>query len=1091
MKRSILVLSILLAAASLIVTAATDKPLLLQTPALSRTEIAFAYAGDLWIVGRAGGAAKRLTTGAGIERDPCFSSDGAQIAFTGEYDGNVDVYVVPAKGGVPRRVTYHPGQDQIVAWSLDDRQLLFRSARTSSTFVNRLFSIPAEGGFPSEIPLPTVEEASYAPSGSRLAYVPLGRAFRTWKRYRGGRTTPIWIADLADSRIEKIPRENSNDFAPMWIGDNVYFLSDRNGPVTLFRYDTRSRDVAQVLPNDGLDIKSASAGPGAIVYEQFGAVHLFDLKSGKPQRVDIQVSGDMPEVRPRLDKVARFISVSLLSPTGARALFAARGEIFTVPAEKGDVRNLTRTAAVAERDPSWSPDGKRIAYFSDESGEYALHLRAQNGMGDVEKISLASSPTFYYTPVWSPDSKKIAYTDKRLNVWYVDLEKKAPTLVDTDIYDGPKRVRELEWSPDSRWLTYTKQLQNYLRVVMVYSLETTSKHQLTDGMSDVAYPVFDRDGKHLYFTASTDFGLTVGWRDMSSIARPVTRSVYVAVLAKDSPSPLEPESDEEKPADAATTPDAKKEKEDAVTVRIDVENIGQRILALPIPARNYTGLKAGKAGTLFLLESELVFLPSVSSGNRTLQKFDLKTRKVEKVLEGLAAFDISQNGEKMLFRQGERWAISGTAAPPKPGEGTLQVDGLEAWVDPRAEWKQMYRESWRIQRDFFYDPGFHGLDLKAAERRYEPYLEGVASRGDLNYLFAEMMGELTASHLGVGGGSTPEVRRVRGGLLGADYRIENGRYRFDRIYNGENWNPQLRAPLTQPGVNVVAGEYLLSVNGRELRAPESIYSFFEAMAGKAVKLRVGQDPNGAGSREVTVTPIDSEGALRNLAWIEENRRKVDRMSDGRLAYVYLPDTAFGGYINFNRYYFSQIGKQGAIIDERFNGGGFTADYIIDYLRRPLMNYRTTRDGADFTTPLGSIYGPKAMLINEYAGSGGDALPFYFRKTGIGPLIGKTTWGGLVGGLGGFPLLMDGGVVVPPAVGFWNPATGAWEVENFGVRPDIEVDYDPQAVRAGRDPQLEKAVEVLLAELKKNPPPAHKKPPFPVYHKAPITSSGKN
>ncbi|HKA18140.1 MAG TPA: PDZ domain-containing protein, partial [Blastocatellia bacterium] len=1096
MKRLILTVILLRVLAGLS-DASTIKPLLLQSPTLSRTAIVFVYGGDLWVVGRGGGMATRLTVGPGIETDPCFSPDGTQIAFTGEYDGNVDVYVMPATGGVPKRVTFHPGPDRVVGWTRDGKQVVFRSPRKSTSGFNRLFAVPVQGGLPTEIPLPMGEEASYSPTGTHLAYVPLRQPFRTWKRYRGGATTTVWIANLADSSIEKIPRDNSNDFAPMWVENEVYFLSDRNGPVSLFCFDTRSKQVSQMFPNDGLDIKSASAGPGAIVYEQFGSINLFDLKTRRPQRIDIDLSGDLAEVRPRLDKVARNISAARLSPTGARALFEAHGEIFTVPGEKGDVRNLTRTSGAAERDPAWSPDGKRIAYFSDESGEYALYLRSQDGLGDPERISLGNPPTFYYSPVWSPDSKKIAYTDKRLGIWFIDLEKKVATRVDTDFYDGPRRALEVAWSPDSRWIAYTKQLRNYLRVAMVYSLETNTQHQLTDGMSDVAFPVFDKDGKYLFFTASTDFGLTVGWRDMSSIGRPLTRSVYVAVLSKELPSPLEPESDEEK-TDGGSPSEAQKQEVDKqadkqvaqrdqekpkdqkpVTVRIDLENIGQRVLALPIPARNYIAVSAGKPGILFLLEID----PISGAGGATLHKFDLKTRKTEKVIEGLGDFKLSHNGEKMLFRQGTRWAISSTASPPKPGEGTLAVENMETWVDPRMEWKQMYREAWRIQRDFFYDPAHHGLDLKAAERRYEPYLENIASREDLNYLFAEMMGELTASHLAVGGGSTPEVKRVPGGLLGADYSIETGRYRFARVFNGENWNPQLRAPLTQPGVAVVAGEYLLAVNGRELRAQDNIYSFFEATAGKIVKLRVGADPTGAGSREVTVTPIPNENGLRNLAWIEDNRRKVDEMSGGRLAYVYLPDTAFNGYASFNRYYFSQIGKDGVVIDERFNGGGLTADYIIDYLRRPLLNYRTTRDGADFTTPLGAIFGPKVMLINEYAGSGGDALPWYFRKTGIGPLIGKTTWGGLVGGLGGWPLLMDGGVVAPPSVGFWNP-TGSWDVENIGVPPDIEVDLDPKAVRLGRDPQLEKAVAVLLEELKKNPPPVHKKPPFPVYHKRP-------
>ncbi len=1063
------------------------QPLLLQQPTLSRTQIVFACAGDLWIAGREGGEAKRLTAGVGVESTPYFSPDGSLVAFTGEYDGNLDVYLVPAAGGVPRRLTYHPDPDRVAGWTPDGKSVLFRSPRTRHIRVVRLFTLPVDGVFPAELPLPMAEEGAFSPDGSRLAYVPLGRQIVTWKRYRGGRTMPIWIARLSDSAIEKVPRENSNDFSPMWIGSDVYFLSDRNGPVALFRHDTKTKKVTQALANAGLDFKNASAGPDAIIIEQFGSLLLYDLKSGKARKLDIRVSGDMPEVRPRLEKVDRRIAGGRLSPTGARAVFEARGEILTVPAEKGDVRNLTNTVAAAERDPSWSPDGKRIAYLSDESGEYLLHVRNQDGMGEPQKFKLSEPPGFYYGPLWSPDSKKIAYTDKRLNAWYLDVEKGAPTKIDTDIFDGPRRVSTVGWSPDSRWLAYTRQLRNSIRAIFVYSLETGARHQITDGMSDASHPVFDKDGKHLYFSASTDFGLTVGWRDMSSFNRPVTRSVYAVVLRKDLPSPLAPESDEEKAEPPKPPAEMEKPKEkEALVVKIDPDNISQRILALPIPARNYGWMVAGKAGVLFLIDSPFTQEPG-SGGGGVLFKFDLKTRKTDRVLDGVRAWDVSANGEKLLYRRGDAWAIASTGAPVKPGEGTLKLDGMEVRVEPRAEWRQMFREAWRQQRDFFYDPGHHGLDLEAAEKRYEPFLEGVSSRGDLSYLFMEMMSELTVSHLTIGGGSQPDVKRVRGGLLGADYKIENGRYRFAHVFNGESWNPQLRAPLTQPGVNVVAGEYLLAVNGRDLRSTDNLYSFFEATAGKSVLLRVGPNPATDGSREVTVIPVDNESGLRYLAWIEENRRKVDQMSGGRLAYVHLPDTAFGGYVNFNRYYFAQTDKEGAVIDERFNGGGAQADYIIDYMRRPLMAFRVTRDGEDFKAPLGAIFGPKAMLINEYAGSGGDVMPFYFRKAGIGPLIGKTTWGGLVGGLGGQPPLMDGGFVASPATGFYNPG-GSWEVENFGVKPDIEVELDPAAVRTGRDPQLEKAVEVLLTELKKNPPPKYRRPPFPNYHSGPARPS---
>lgn len=1074
--------------------AQTDKPLLLQKPTLNRTQIAFAYAGDLWIVGREGGEARRLTTGTGVETDPVFSPDGGTIAFTGEYDGNIDVYTVAASGGVPRRLTYHPGPDSALGWTPDGKQVLFSSTRNSHSprFV-RLFTISLEGGFPSELPLPMGSEASYSPDGAKLAYVPLSREpapgqafYQAWKRYRGGLATPIWIADLSNSQIEKVPRESSNDFNPMWVEGKVYFLSDRNGPVTLFAYETSTKKVTQIIRNDGLDIKSASAGPGAIVYEQFGGTYLLDLKSGAAHKLDIKVAGDLGGVRPRFEKVAARISAGALSPTGARAVFEARGEIFTVPADKGNARTLTNTPGAAERDPAWSPDGKRIAYFSDESGEYELHVRDQSGMGEVQKINLGNPPSFYYSPIWSPDSKKIAYTDKRLNLWYIQLEKGTPVKVDTNTYENPFRVMDPTWSPDSRWISYTKQLKNRLGVVFVYSLESGKSTQITDGLSDARFACFDKNGKYLYFTASTDIGPTTGWLDMSSFQHPVTRSVYVVVLRKDLPSPLAPESDEEKVQepdkadDPKPTPPADKTAEKKEPVNIDFENISQRILALPIPARNYQGMSAGKTGILFILESPPGTGDLEGTGELALHRFELEKRKAEKILEGIAAFDLSANGDKMLYRIGPGWFIAAATAPVKPGEGALKLDDAEVYVDPRAEWSQMYHEVWRIERDFFYDPAYHGLDLKAAEKKYKPYLENVAHRADLNYLFREMLGELTVGHLFIAGGDLPDVKKIKVGLLGADYKIDNGRYRFAQIYNGENWNPQLRAPLTQPGVNVQAGEYLLAVNGRNVRSADNVYSFFEETAGKTVVLRVGPDPGGANAREVTAVPVESEAGLRNLAWIEHNRRKVDQMSGGKLAYVYLPDTAGGGYTNFNRYYFAQINKEGAVIDERFNGGGTAADYIIDYMRRPLMNYWMTREGEDFTTPVGSIYGPKVMVINEYAGSGGDLMPWLFRRAGVGLLIGKRTWGGLVG-IYDYPQLVDGGTITAPRVAFWSP-DGTWDVENHGVAPDIEVEFDPQLWRAGRDPQLEKAVEVAMEALKKNPLPAHKKPAFPNYHK---------
>jgi tricorn protease len=1072
------------------------KPLLLRDPTVNRTHVVFTYAGDLWIVPREGGEASRLTTGVGAERSPRFSPDGKTVAFTAEYDGNVDVYTVPATGGIPKRLTYHPASDELAAWTPDGRQVLFVSGRASaSRRFDRLFTVPIDGVFPAELPLPMGWDGSYSPDGARLAYTPLPPAFNAWKRYRGGMASYIWLATLNDSSIEKIPREDSNDFNPMWIGDKVYFLSDRGGPITLFSYDTKAKKVTQVVQNAGLDIKSASASPDAIAYEQFGSLHLYDLKSGKTRKLDITIHGDMLAVRPKYEKVGNRMTNGAISPSGVRAIFEARGEILTVPAEKGDVRNLTATPGVAERDPSWSPDGKWIAYFSDESGEYALHLRDQKGMGEVKKIDLGNPPSFFYSPTWSPDSKKIAYSDKRLNLWYVDIDKAAPVKIDT-----VRRGFALDpsWSPDSRWIVYTKALQSWYSAVFVYSLEEAKAHQVTDGLSDAGHPVFDKNGKQLYFTASTDIGPRVFGFDMSSYPHRPTRSVYLCVLRKDLPSPLAPESDEErvgevkkeekkdeKPegdkadekkgdASPATKPAEKKE---PPKVAIDFDNISQRILALPIPARNIVGLAVGKAGMLYVIEGAP---QAAGPASAIVHKFDLEKRKLDKVLEGVRAFDVSANGEKMLYRQRDDWFIAATAQPVKSGEGKLKTDQMEVFVDPKAEWNQMYRETWRIERDFFYDPNYHGLDLDATAKKYQPYFDSLAHRADLNYLFSEMLGELSVGHLYVSGGDVPDPKRVRGGLLGTDFKVENGRYRFERVYNGENWNPQLRAPLTQPGVNVAAGEYLLAVNGRNLTDADNVYRFFEGTADKQVVIRVGTNPDGSASREVTIVPVESETGLRNLAWIEENRRKVDQMSGGRLAYVYLPDTAQGGYTFFNRYFFPQTDKQGAVIDERFNSGGQAADYIIDYLKKPLMSYWAVRDGDDYRQPFGTMAGPKTMLVNEYSGSGGDYMPWMFRRAGIGPLMGKRTWGGLIG-IGGHPQLIDGGSVTAPLFAFYTPE-GKWEVENHGVAPDVEIELDPKAWREGHDPQLEKAVAWLLAELEKNPPKPTRRPPYPNYHK---------
>ncbi len=1100
---------------SLSIFAQNSAPTLFRQPTISKTDIVFSYAGDLWTVGRSGGDAKRLTTGIGIETNPYFSPDGNSIAFTGEYDGNTDVYVIPANGGVPKRLTYHPALDEVSGWSADGKSVMFASTRNSSSNYSRLYTMPVDGGgLPNEIPLPMANRGWLSPDGNYIAYEPLSQWQEDWKHYKGGQTQPIWIAKLSDSTVEKVPRENSNDKCPMWLGDKVYFLSDRNGgAVSLFSFDTKSKAVEQIVDNKGLDIKYASAGAGAIVYEQFGTIYTLDAGSKNPKKVNIRVAGDFPGIRPRFEKVGNRITNAAISPNGIRAVFEARGEIISAPADKGDARNLTNTTSVMERDPAWSPDGKYIAYFSDESGEYTLHLRDQTGMGDVKKFALGDGKTgFYSSPVWSPDSKKIAYNDNHVNLWYLDIETGKNVKVDSNTFADLDDVLEPAWSPDSRWITYVKQLDNRLRSVYLYSLDNKKVNQITDGLGDARYTVFDKSGKYIFFTASTNIGQSISFADLSGIDRQTSRSVYAIVLRNDIPSPIAPESDEEKiqpekkdappvvmpsvtptpmpsPTIAATPTETPAEKpaetptpaptpkKEIEATRIDLEGIDQRIISISqIPTRNYNALYAGKPGIIYVTE-----VPQSPSGafGLTLSKFDLEKRKFEEVKSGIGSFRISANGEKMLYNQGAVWNLVSTMMPTRPGEGIVKTSDMEVAVDPRAEWKQMFDEVWRGERDFFYDPNLHGLDIEKAKKLYAPYLEVVAHRDDLNYLFREMLNQIVVGHMFISGGDQPRTDSVSVGLLGADYKIENNRYRFARVYNGENWNPQARAPLTAPSVNVKEGEYLIAVNGREVTAKDNVYSFFQNLAGKQTIIKVSANPDGKNAREVTVVPTGSETGLRNLAWIEDNRRTVDKLSGGKLGYVYIPNTSGGGYTSFNRYFFAQTNKQGAVIDERFNSGGLLADYVVEYLKRAQLAKIAFRDGKDWNVPAGAIYGPKAMLINELAGSGGDAMPWFFKKSNVGALIGKRTWGGLVRA-SGMPVLMDGGRVTAPNGAVYG-LNGEWEVENVGVAPDIEVEYDPAIWRQGRDPQLEKAVEWLLSELQKNPPKDYKRPDYPDYH----------
>ena len=1052
---------------------------LLRHPTVSRDQVAFEYAGDLWLVSRSGGQARRLTSSQGLEIEPHFSPDGTQIAFTATVAGNTDVYVVPANGGDPKRLTYHPGSDRVRGWTPDGRRVVFASARISApqqAYV-KLWTIGLDGGLPEQIPMPRAFSGAYSPDGRRFAYeefqtpfVPDWYEASMWRHYRGGRTHPISVMNLADNSVEKLPWNNSNDSEPMWIDNTIYFLSDRNHTANLFAYRTDTKQLTQLTQHDDFDIMTASAGPDAIVYEQAGYLHLVDAKSGKSTRLNIQATGDLPWARPQFKKVASMIRNYTLSSTGVRAAFEARGEIFTVPTEKGDYRNLTQSAGAHDRSPVWSPDGTQLAWLSDASGEYQLMIGDPLGVTAARAVALPST-AFYAAPEWSPDGKQILLEDNHKNLWTIEVASGKSTRLDSDSYPDPMRQFDATWSPDSRWIAYSKNLPSRLRAIFVYSLADQKSYQLTDGLADSISPAFDLNGKYLYFLASTNFGPSTSWLEMSSLDRPVRRAIYLAVLSATEPSPLLPETGDEpppKPATPPTPPPAPPPAPPTPNVRIDVNGIGQRIITVNVPAGEYANLSAGAAGSFYYTEP----LPGGGPTALRLQRYQVRERTAAPFLEGVRAYALSGDKKKLLYQAsaggGASWGVVSTERPGvKVGDGPINVAGLEMRVDPRAEWEQIFRETWRVQREYFYDAKMHGANWQAIYDKYRPLVDHVGHRADLGYLIAQVGGELTVGHSYlIGAGDVPAEDPVTVGLLGADYAIENGFYRIKRIYSGENWNPELRAPLSAPGIQVSAGDYIVEVNGRPLTASTNIYSLFEGTANRQTLIRVNSTPSRDGARLLTVVPVASEDGLRTRAWVEDNRRKVDKLSNGRLAYVWLPNTATPGYVSFTRYFYSQQDKEGAVIDERYNQGGMVADYIVNELDRKLMGYFALRDGEPSTSPIAGLYGPKVMLINESAGSGGDALPFMFRQRKIGPLVGTRTWGGLVGTLG-FPPMIDGGGITAPNLAFYN-LKGEWDVENIGVAPDIEVEYSAAEVIKGGDPQLERAVQEALKLLQQNP-----------------------
>ena len=1048
---------------------------LLRQPTISSKYIVFVYADDLWIVDRDGGNAKHLTSHEGTESFPHFSPDGKMIAFSAQYDGNTDVFVVNTEGGEPKRLTFHPDADIVQGWTPDGKQVLFRSGRKGvPTMINHFYTVNTEGGKETELPIPQASFGDLSDDGNYVAYTPITLWDPEWRNYRGGQAQPIWIMNLKDYSLVQTPQAtNERHSDPVWYKNEVYFLSERDYANNVWKFNPQTKELKQISFHKDFDCKSIDACSDKIVYEQAGFLHLLDPVTNRAKQLVINVKGDFNWARPRWKDVPSgdLINASL-SPTGQRALFEYRGEIFTVPKENGDGRNITNTSGVADRSPVWSPDGKKIAWFSDASGEYQLMIADQMGLEKPRVISF-TKPTFYYKPVWSSDGKFISFSDTDYTIWLVDVAAGTTKKVDTDLMAHPNRTMNPSFSTDSKWIAYTKILSNQFKAVFLYNVETGQKTQITDGLADAIDPVWDASGKYLYFLGSTDYGVSAGWLDMSTYDLQVTRGLYLVVLNKKDPSPLLPKSDEEE----VKSDDKKEAKDSSKTAIIDLDGIQQRILAVNIPLRNYTSLIDGPKDYVFYTES----VPNQQG--LTLHRYNFKDRKSEVFLTSINSAVASNDRKQLLYQSKDAWGIVKTEAIPKMGDGKLNID-LKTKIVPQEEWAQILKEGWRYMRDYLYVDNAHGAPWKQVYEWYSPWVKDCRHRTDLNYIVDILSGEIAIGHSYVSGGDFPDVKRVPVGLLGADVSVENGGFRISKIYTGESWNPELKAPLAMPGVDVKVGDYIVAVNGTPLSTTSNFYSYFENTANKQIKLSINNTPNTEGSKLVTVVPIPDEGGLRSRDWVESNRRKVDSLSKGQLAYVYIPNTGRPGYNYFNRYYFSQMDKKGAVIDERNNGGGSAADYIVDVLGRQLQGYFNSRiEGhKPFTVPNDAIWGPKVMIINERAGSGGDLMPYLFRQQKIGPLVGTRTWGGLVG-TWDTPPFIDKGRMVAPRGGFYD-INGKWSVEGEGIAPDIEVKQNPSDVLKGKDPQLERAVEEAMKLMKTQGIQLKPEPPAPVRYKRP-------
>jgi tricorn protease len=1062
---------------------------MLRQPAVSATEIAFVYGGDIWVMSKTGGVAHRLTTAKGEESFPRFSPDGSSIAFTGNYDGNEDIYVIPAMGGSPERITYHPDADRMLAWYPDGKSLLFASSRTSeSNRYNKLFKIPAHGGQAEVLPMPYGEFASFSPDAKQIAYLPEAVDARTWKRYRGGWAPDIWIFDLQKLTAKNITDDNANDAQPMWHGSTLYFVSDRGSHLrgNIWAYDLAKASFKQVTNFTDFDVKYPSIGPDDIVFQAGDRMYLLDLASEKVHDVNVQVVTDRSTLLPYQENVGGRIADAAISPTGKRALFEARGEVFTVPAENGLVNDLTRTSGSAERSPSWSPDGKHVAYWSDASGEYQLVVQNADGTGKARTVTKLG-PGFRYHTFWSPDSRKIAFIDQAMRIQVADVGTGKVQQVDKALQysHGALSNFNVSWSADSRWMAYQRDLPNLQNAIFVFDARNGDTHQVTTGYYEANSPAFDPDGKYLYFLSGRTFAPSYADLDNTWIYANSTNIVALP-LRTDVASPLAPRNDEE-PVAGDVTP-RESQKVDSATrkaketlaaaangakpspkpVEIDFDGLVRRAVVLPPDPGNYSGLQA--------VSGRLLYRKGLRTGGDSaatpILAWDFNDRHEETLIDDAGAFAVSADGKKLLVQKGRNWYIA-DLKPKQKLEKPLNIADMTMTIDPMAEWKQIFADAWRIERDYFYDPGMHGVDWNLMRTRYGNLIDDAVSRWDVSFVLGELIGELNSSHTYNSGGEMERPPRRGVGLLGADYKLDHGAYQIAKIIDGGPWDSEVRSPLLQPGLNIHAGDYVLAVNGEPIDTSKEIYAAFDGLANTVVALTVNDEPSLTGSRVVLLKTLNDEGRLRNLAWIESNRQRVEKATNGRVGYVYVPNTGANGQTELVRQFRAQIDKEGLIIDERFNSGGQIPDRFVELLNRPVTNYWKTRDGTNWQWPPVANPGPKAMLINGWSGSGGDAFPYYFKQAGLGPLIGRRTWGGLIG-ISGTPALVDGGNVTAPSFAIYS-TEGKWIIEGHGVEPDIDVVDDPAQLAKGIDPQLERAIVEVMKAVEKAPKPPQPPP----------------